>query len=134
MLRTLNVSPFFWPTVRLLPLETTGDVTDYEFLCSVVQKMSELINSNNDLADITEQLVADVAELQKQIEQIKNGDYEWLREIITNAIKNVFFGLTQDGRFCAYVPQSWSDIEFRTTGFDIDLPCAPEYGRLVLRY
>ena len=92
MLRTLNVSPFFWPTVRLLPLETTGDVTDYEFLCSVVHKMSELIESNNDLADISEQLVADVAELQEQIELIKNGDYEWLREIITKAIKNVFFG------------------------------------------
>ena len=42
----------------------------------------------------------------------------------------VFFGLTSDGYFCAYIPDAWSDIEFDTGAvfgrFD--------YGRLILRY
>lgn len=131
--RVFDVSPYFWPVVRIQPMEFTGDVTDYEFLSSVVAKLTELINSNNSLAEPYNRLIEDVAKLQAEIDAVQNGDYEWLRQMIEKAIKNVFFGLTQDGRFVAYVPQGWSEVEFRTTGYDIELPCAPEYGHLVLR-
>lgn len=69
---------------------------------------------------------------------VQQGIETWLlqhgAEIITAIIKNVWFGLTNAGYFVAYVPESWSDIIFKTTGLDIDLALQPEYGHLVLQY
>jgi len=42
----------------------------------------------------------------------------------------VFFGVTLDGHFVAYIPESWTDIDF-DTGM---IYGTPEYGRLILRY
>lgn len=53
---------------------------------------------------------------------------EWIDEnmesIMTKAVKMVWFGLTDDGRFMAVIPPSWSDIDFDTT----------ENGHLILNY
>lgn len=68
-------------------------------------------------ADYYEQL------LQKWIDENQRAIYEHLA-------RQVFFGLTQDGHFVAYVPDSWSDIVF-DTGSDINLST---YGRLILRW
>lgn len=63
-------------------------------------------------------------------EQINDWIHENMPDIIEESIKMVFFGLTDDGYFCAYIPDSWSDISFDTGmvygNFD--------YGRLMLRY
>ena len=55
-------------------------------------------------------------------------------DIIGSLVKSVYFGITDDGYFVAYIPESWSDIIFNTTGLDINLPIQPEYGHLVLSY
>lgn len=130
----LNVSPYFWPVVRILPLDITGDVTDYEFLLTVITKVNELIASNNALVEPYESLVQDVAKLQAEVDAIQNGNYAWLRQIIERAIKNVWFGLTESGNFVAYVPESWQDITFGVTGWDTAVPTVPEFGHLVLKY
>lgn len=61
----------------------------------------------------------------------------WIRlnasDIVGEIIKNVFFGLTDDGYFVAYIPDSWSDIIFNTTGLDITIS-GFDYGHLVLSY
>ena len=54
-------------------------------------------------------------------------------DIIGELVKMVFFGLTDDGYFVAYIPESWSDIIFNTTGLDISI-AGEEYGKLVLSY
>lgn len=54
-------------------------------------------------------------------------------DIVGDMIKTVFFGLTDDGYFVAYIPESWSDITFNTTGFDIFIP-GYDYGHLTLTY
>ena len=60
----------------------------------------------------------------------------WVTEnavsIIDAAIKTVFFGL-EDGYFVAYVPDSWSEIIFGTTGLD-DFPTGYDFGHLTLTY
>lgn len=87
---------------------------------------------------------------QKELEDLKhayeifeNGGFidkylteieEWIdsnmAELFARAAKMVFFGLTLDGHFVAYIPESWSDISFDTGAvFGSD-----EYGRLILRY
>ena len=69
---------------------------------------------------------------------VQNGIEIWLSthgaEVITAVIKNVWFGLTNAGYFVAYVPQSWADIIFKTTGLDINLALESEFGHLVLQY
>lgn len=62
-----------------------------------------------------------------QIEKWINDNME---RIISEAIKMVFFGLTPDGYFCAYIPKSWAGIMFDTgANYGSD-----DYGCLILEY
>lgn len=47
--------------------------------------------------------------------------------------KMVIFNITDDGYFVAYIPESWDDIIFGTTGLDDIIP-GYDYGRLTLSY
>lgn len=63
----------------------------------------------------------------EQIEQWIRDNLAWLWQTFAQM---VFFGLTSDGHFCAYVPESWSDIVFDTGA----VYGTEQYGRLILRY
>ena len=86
------------------------------------------------------------AELKIFYDQIMRGDFpltvqnafrHWMEEnaldLVGELVKTVFFGLTQDGHFIAYIPESWSDIQFGTSGLD-DFPAGIDYGHLTLSY
>lgn len=88
-----------------------------------------------------------VAELQQLLDDVAAGifpdeianairDYiiNNFYDIVGDMAKMVFFGLTDTGYFVAYVPESWSDITFNTSEYDIFLAEMPEYGHLVLSY
>lgn len=62
----------------------------------------------------------------EQIEQWIKDNLAFLFETYT---RGIYFGLTLDGHFVAYVPESWNDIVF-DTGMDYTLDT---YGRLILR-
>ena len=68
---------------------------------------------------------------------MKDGMALWMREnaldIVGELVRTVFFGLTDSGYFVAYIPESWDDIEFNTSGLDIFIT-GIEYGRLILSY
>lgn len=53
-----------------------------------------------------------------------------LKYIFNHTVKQVYFGLTSDGYFCAYIPDGWSDITF-DTGMQYG---KFDYGRLILRF
>lgn len=85
-------------------------------------------------------------ELKTIVDNINNGNFSpefvaslvrWYEnnivDIIGEFVKQVFFGITDDGYFVAYIPESWSDIAFGTTGLD-DFPAGVEYGHLTLSY
>ena len=87
--------------------------------------------------------IEQVENLEEQFEQFKESgffDYyaaqinQWVQDnmerIMSEAIKMVFFGLTDDGYFCAYVPKSWDSIMF-DTGMDYS---EDNYGHLILKY
>lgn len=69
--------------------------------------------------------------------EMEEALYKWTVEhtvdIIGQAIKTVFFGITDDGYFVAYIPDSWSDITFGTTGLDT-FPEGVDFGHLTLSY
>ena len=62
-----------------------------------------------------------------QIRQWINENLPWLWRTFAT---QVFFGLTDDGHFCAYVPESWSDIQFDTGA----VYGRSDYGRLILKF
>ena len=66
---------------------------------------------------------------------VQKGIEKWMRQnaidLIGELVKMVFFGITIDGYFVAYIPESWDDIIFGTTGLD-DFPAGVEYGHLTL--
>lgn len=144
------VSPFFWSTIKLLPLELNGTLSDYEFLLVICRKLNELINSNNSLnsqvtltTEAIQALQTDVANIESELEKIKNGDYvslyldsiinyinNNLQELVSSIAKFVVFGLTQDGYFCAYIPKNWDFLQFSTI-MDGD---SPLYGHLCIRF
>lgn len=85
----------------------------------------------------------DIADLQKAMQELKDGGlldyyeqqiYQWIQDnmeaLISASIKFVYFGLTDDGYFCAYIPDAWSDIVF-DTGMVYG---RSDYGRLILRF
>ena len=55
------------------------------------------------------------------------------RDLVGELVKMVFFGITDDGYFVAYIPEYWDDIIFNTTGYDINLPDF-DFGHLVLSF
>lgn len=63
-----------------------------------------------------------------QVEQWIDDKMSLIASIALNRL--LFFGLTLDGYFVAYIPDSWNDIEFDTGANYAN----NDYGRLILKY
>ena len=118
--------------------------SDLGWLISKVNSYDDVINELNAWIAENDPKIEDLEAFKAALESgnlppgVQQGIETWLTlhgaEIIKAVIKNVWFGLTNAGYFVAYVPDSWSDITFKTTGLDIILALMPEYGHLVLQY
>lgn len=64
---------------------------------------------------------------EKQLNDWVNENMEYL---IKQSMRQVYFGLTDDGYFCGYIPTSWSEITFDTGA----VYGRSDYGRLILRF
>ena len=102
-----------------------------------IKVLQDWVANAEDVIGDLQQLLADVAagnfppEIANAIREfIVNNFYD----IVGDMMKMVFFGLTDSGYFVAYIPDSWNDIIFHTTGYDITLALMPEFGHLVLSY
>lgn len=81
-------------------------------------------------------------EMQEELEELwnavnnglENAAKDWiaknLKWIFQAVVKQVYFGLTLDGHFVAYIPDGWDDIIF-DTGMNYG---EDTYGRLILRW
>ena len=100
-----------------------------------IQTLNEWISENQPKIDDFEQLYNEMMSGGLP-EGVQNGIEIWLREnaadILPEIVKNVFFGL-ENGYFVAYVPDSWADITFGTSGLD-DFPQGVDFGHLTLSY
>ena len=125
----------FW-CQKVIPLVYDDSLSYYEVLCKVVKYINELIESDKEIVDEIDKLKADMTTVQAWID---NFDYEPLLNTVKEMVQKyltagVYFGLTDSGYFCAYIPRSWQNVKFNTTGLDINVPLQPEYGHLVLSY
>lgn len=112
----------------------------YHLLCEQLHKLICYIDYVGDKVNIDHNEIEKLKEqFQKfmesgfedyYIEQIYKWIDDHMEELITYAVKMVFFGLTDDGYFVAYIPDSWDEILFDTGAvYGTD-----EYGRLILNY
>lgn len=102
----------------------------------ILRKMEELAISFEELKKLVNDLDSNLSEQIKELQDWINAfDNEYIEEVIQKYIQTaIFFGLTDSGYFVAYIPDTWDDIRFGTTGYDTIVPIQPEYGHLVLDY
>lgn len=128
--------------INIYPYVNLTDINlDY-----ILTHFKEFIDSIAALNDWCEKHEQEYLELKKLYDDIMAGRFppelyntlhNWVvnnaASIMTEVVKMVFFGITDDGYFVAYIPDSWSDIIFGTSGLDITV-AGVDYGHLVLSY
>lgn len=113
----------------------------------IIAEMKKYLDAIADLESWKTQHEAEYEQLKALYDAVMSGNFppsivnafnQWMFEnatdIVGEMIKAVFFGLTDSGYFVAYIPESWQDIIFNTTGWDIETELMPDYGHLVLSY
>lgn len=148
---TPSVEPFRFWCQRVLPAVYTDEISYYEMLCKVRDKLNEVIEqlnqqgeNVNDLIAIYQQLNQRVTVLEQCCEDVKNGEYvelyldsiiNWidanLQCLVSRIVKFVCFGLGDDGYFKAYIPSTWKFL-----GFDTGMNYSDKttYGHLIIKW
>ena len=120
----------FW-CQKVLPLVYDDSLSYYEVLCKVVNYINNLIDTNNHIIEYVDELKAELKVVQDWID---NFDTSYAESIIREYLATmIFVEISDAGYFVYYIPESWDDITFNTTGLDITIPDT-DYGRLVLSY
>ena len=120
----------FW-CQKVLPLVYDDSLSYYELLCKVVDYINNLINDQKGLSD---ELINLQREVKKVQEWIDNFDTSYIEKIVERYLATmIFVEISDAGYFIYYIPETWEDITFNTTGLDVIIP-STEYGRLVLSY
>ena len=117
--------------------------SDLGWLIKTVKEMAAIINTLEEWQREHEEAFEQFQALYDAIisgnfpESIVNAFYSWMSrnalDLVGQLVKMVIFGLTDDGHFVAYIPESWADIIFNTTGLDITIP-GIDYGHLTLSF
>ena len=127
---------------NLYPYINVNDL-NLDFILKQVKALMAAVNSLDDWKAEHEQ---EYTELKMMVDDLDNGNWSpeyvaaitnffsaHLVDIVGELVKQVFFGVTDDGHFVAYIPESWNDIIFGTSGYD-DFPVGIDYGHLTLSY
>ena len=121
--------------------------TDLGWIIKHISEYDDIIKTLDEWIEVNTPKIDDLITFMKDLqnentlpEGVKEAIYNWcahhLTDLIGATISNVFFEINDEGYFVAYVPDSWNDITFNTTYWDIVLSDHPEYGfgHLVLSY
>ena len=116
--------------------------TDLGWLIKTVNSYDGIIKALDEWAEKTDISVKELEDFKKALEDgnlpqgVRDGLLTWaalnIPALIAEAIKTVFFTL-ENGYFVAYIPDSWDEITFGTSGLD-DFPVGVDYGHLTLSY
>ena len=112
----------------------------------LLKNYKSLVNNQELIFKILDENKLELDKLEQFYDEIMAGDFpdsfkialaNWLQnnaaDILGMFVKFIFFGLTLDGYFVAYIPESWNDINFGTSGYD-DFPEDVDFGHLTLAY
>ena len=112
----------------------------------LLKKMKELLARMESMDEWRAEYEDAYEDYKKLVEDVEAGTFphsivnafnKWMSEnaldLVGAMVKMVFFGITDDGYFVAYLPENWDDITFNTSGYDIAL-AGYDFGHLVLSY
>ena len=135
--------PAFFPSAPVVPklyYDALSPEQRIKKLCEELHRLCEYANLLGVNINLDHEAIA---QLQADFQRFIDGEfndyykqviYQWIQdhfaELISNGIRQVYFGLTDDGYFCAYVPASWAEITFDTGA----VFGRSDYGRLMLRF
>lgn len=121
----------FW-CQKILPLVYDDSLSYYELLCKVVDYINDLINNDKAINAELTQVQKDLEVINKWIEDFGT---EYAEKVLAEHIATmILVEITDSGYIVYYMPSTWDDFKFNTTGLDIELPQETEYGHLVLSY
>ena len=126
-----NLSNFRFWCQKVLPLVYDDSLSYYEVLCKIVKYINDIIGNEKELSD-------ELLELKKEVEKVQemldNFDTVVIERIVREYLATmIFVEISDAGYFIYYTPDSWDNIQFETSGLDVELPDV-EYGRLILSY
>lgn len=109
----------------------------------VITRIKALMDQVKNLEDWRATHEAEYQELKDLYDAVMSGNFppsivaafeDWMYrnaiDLVGKLVKHVYFGLTNDGYFCAFIPENWQDIQFDTVS-DFDDPL---FGHLMLIY
>lgn len=144
-LKPLNtITPFplwtqFTPTLPSLYWDVDSHEERIKRLCLELHKLTQYADYLGDSINLSHDEINEISELVDNF--IDSGFDEYYRDKVEQWIdthmdyiferytRGIYFGLSLDGHFVAYIPESWNDVVF-DTGADYALDT---YGRLILR-
>ena len=116
--------------------------TDLGWLIKRVNSYDETLKALDEWAEKTDLSVKELEDFKKALEDgnlpqgVRDGLLQWatlhIPDLIAETIKSIFFVL-ENGYLVAYIPDSWDEVTFGTTGLD-DFPAGYDFGHLTLRY
>ena len=130
------MSFFEFPNTRTYDNDLGWLIRNVKSAEDAVKKLEEFMADSQDAFDQLNKLLDDIAAgaFPEEISNaIRNYIVKNFYDIVGDMAMTVWFGLTDGGYFVAYVPESWDEITFKTTGYDYDTELQPEYGHLVLQ-
>lgn len=111
----------------------------------LIKTTKQLVECCEEMTEWKETHEKEFKEIKDLYDQLKSGNLpdgvqdavrEWMEanalDLVGELVKMVFFGLTDDGHLIAYIPESWDDLFFNTTGYDTMLNY--DYGHLTISY
>lgn len=135
---------------KVLPLVYDDSLSYYEVLGKIVSYTNKLIESVAGIENLVdayggsiEEMKKDIAQLEYELNAVRNGTYLSLYldsivnaldsviiKLVANIVKHITFGLSNDGHFVAYIPDTWDFIVFDTV---IDTN-SELYGHLIMKW
>lgn len=123
----------FW-CQKVLPLVYDDSLSYYEVLCKVVDYINKMLAELELDESYIKTLQDEMVVVQNWIETFDSFTNEQIEKIIAEYLKvAVFFELTDAGYFVANVPETWNEIDFGTSDYDVNVPNV-DYGHLILSY
>lgn len=126
-----NFKHFHFWCQKVLPLVYDESLSYYEVLCKVVDYLNHMLDDVNNVIKYYDELKKELNEIQKCID---NFSTDYLEKLIAEKIATmIFVEISDAGYIVYYIPDTWNDITFNTTGLDVDIK-DKDYGHLVLSY
>lgn len=144
----------YWIQMALPAVYSSAELSYQEVLAKIItflnNTLQEYVDNINEIdarSELNKQKIAtmekEIKEITSMLEKILNGENvdfyitsleNWidknLQELVGRIVKYVSFGLTADGYFVAYIPDSWKFLKFDTI---LD-PNSPLYNHLIMQW